>query len=359
MSPETRQATWARLAAAGLVRGDPPPPTRSRSPWYVRLMQGGSGWLAATLLLGFAGGMFPDLFEEAPAALLGGVVACLAAAVTIRSSPASDFAGQLGFAVSLAGQALIAHGLWQSLDSRFAVVAAAMAGVMLVLFVLVPQFLHRVWSAWSAAVFAWLAFHDGGLGPLVPGLLTGGFAAVWLAETAPARFGAWLQPAGWGLALAVAQFPIAGWLLWDLTPLLDDGIRPLHGPVVHWAGAVLSAAVLVAVTVRLLGREGRPLGSRAGVAALAAALVLAAATLKAPDLAPALAVLLIGFAVGSRELTGLGVVALLAFLAHFYYALHATLLEKSLLMVALGAALLLAWVLVRRAWPQRGGIEHA
>jgi hypothetical protein len=142
MSSEARLATWARLAAAGLVRGDPPAPTRTRSPWYVRLMQGGSGWLGAMLLLGFAGGMFPDLFEEAPAALLGGVVACLAAAATIRGSRDSDFAGQLGFAVSLAGQALIAHGLWQLLDSRLAVVAAAMAGVMLVLFVLVPQFLH-------------------------------------------------------------------------------------------------------------------------------------------------------------------------------------------------------------------------
>jgi hypothetical protein len=359
MSGDGAGSTWARLAAAGLVQGDLPPAARGRSPWYVRLMQGGSGWLAAMLLLGFAGGLFPALIEEGRTALLGGAVLCVAAAVTFRSVPDSDFAGQLGFAVSLAGQALIAHGLWDLLDGGLGALAGAMACLMAALFVLVPQFLHRVWSAWSASVFAWLAFHDGGLGPLVPGLLTGGFAVVWLAETSPARLGAWLQPAGWGLALAVAQFPIAGWLLWDLAPLLHDGIRPLHGPAVHWAGAVLSAAVLVAVTVRLLGREGRPLGSRTGVAALAAALILAAATLKAPDLAPALAVLLIGFAVGSRELAGLGVVALLAFLAHFYYALHATLLEKSLLMVALGVVLLLALGILRRVWPQRRGKGHA
>lgn len=359
MSGADRRATWARLVAAGLVEGEPPPPAAGRSPWYVRLMQGGSGWLAAVLLLGFVGGTLPALFDEGPRALLGGVLACLAAAVTFRASPDSDFAGQLGFAVSLAGQALIARGLWLVLDGGLDATAAAMAGVMGLLFVLVPQFLHRVWSAWSAVFFAWLASLDLGLAPLVPGLLAAGFAAAWLADADPGRSGAWLRPAAWGLALAVAQFPIAGWLLWDLAGELEALVAPRLSPAVHWAGVALSAGVLVAVVVRLLRREGIPLGSRPAAAALGAALLLALASLEAPGLAPALVVLLVGFAAGSRELTGLGIVALLAFLARFYYALHATLLEKSLLMVALGAALLLAWALVRRAWPSAGDAERA
>ncbi len=359
MSADDRLATWRRLVGAGIVDGEPPPPAPARSPWYVRLMQGGSGWLAAMLLLGFAGGLFPVLIEEGRTALLGGAVLCVAAAVTFRTSPDSDFAGQLGFAVSLAGQALIVHGLWDLLDGGIAALAAAMAGVMAVLFALVPQFLHRVWSAWSAVFFAWLVLFDGGFGPLVPGLLTGAFAAAWLAGAAPARSGAWLRPAGWGLALAVAQFPIAGWLLWDLAGLLGSGIAPRHGPAVEWAGAALSAGVLVAVVVRLLGREGCALASRTGVGALAVALILGGATLKAPGLAPALAVLLVGFAVGSRELTGLGVLALLAFLARFYYALDVTLLEKSVSMVALGVVLLLALGILRRVWGHRGGEGHA
>jgi hypothetical protein len=359
MSGDRAGATWARLAAAGLVQGDLPALARGRSPWYVRLMQGGSGWLAAMLLLGFAGGLFPALIEEGRTALLGGAVLCVAAAVTFRSAPDSDFAGQLGFAVSLAGQALIAHGLWDLLDGGLGVLATAMAGVMVLLFVLVPQFLHRVWSIWSAAFFAWLALLDGGLGPLVPGLLSVAFAVVWLAEADPVRFGAWLRPAGWGLALAVAQFPIAGWFLGELAAVLGDRIRLPHGSAVYWAGVALSAGVLLAVVVRLLGREGRALASGAAVGILAVTLLLAAATLKAPGLATALVVLLVGFAVGSRELTGLGVLALLAFLSRFYYALHATLLEKSLLMVALGVVLLLALGILRRVWPHRGGEGRA
>lgn len=353
MSSGVRQTTWERLVAAGLVQGDPPPPARMRAPWYVRLMQGGSGWLGAVLVLGFARGMFPALFEAGPA-LLAGVAACAAAALIIRGVPDSDFAGQLGFAVSLAGQALIAHGLWHLLDGRLGVEAAAMVGVMVVLFVLVRQFLHRVWSAWAAVAFAWLALLDGGLGPLVPGLLMAAFAAVWLAEADLARFGEWLVPAGWGLAIGVVQFTVAGWLARDLDALIHTPIAAPTSAAVTWAGAVLSAGVLAAVVLRLLVREGVALSSRPGVAAIAAAMALGAATLEAPDLAPAVVMVLIGFAAGSRELTGLGILALLAFLAHFYYALHATLLEKSLLMVALGTVLLLAGGFARWAWPHRG-----
>ncbi len=93
--------------------------------------------------------------------------------------------------------------------------------------------------------------------------------------------------------------------------------------------------------------------------ALAGAAVLALTTLKAPGLAPAVVVLLVGFAVGSRELAGLGVLALLAYLSRYYYALHATLLEKSLLMMAAGAALLLAYFALRWLWPRREGTDHA
>ena len=109
MRRATRAETWARLAAAGIVQGALPAP-RARSPWYVRLMQGGSGWAAALPLLMFAGGMFAFLFESDAAMLSVGVAACVAAAFVFRRRPDSDFAAQLGFAVSLAGQVL----MWMS-----------------------------------------------------------------------------------------------------------------------------------------------------------------------------------------------------------------------------------------------------
>ncbi len=346
MSAPTRAEVWARLTAAGLVQGDLPPP-RPAAPWYVRLMQGGSGWLGALFLLAFLGGTFSFLFEDAAGAFLGGAAACAGATLAFRRWPDSDFAGQLGFAVSLAGQALLLYGRWQLLGERFGAVAAALAAVQVALFVLVPNFLHRVWSAWAAGFAAWMALVDAGLGPLVPGLLAGAFAALWLAEPELARYGERTRAAGWGLALATVQFPIFGWLLWDLPELLEVRL-PLLGPWVGWAGVAVSALVLLAVVLQLLRRQGHSFDTRPGAIALAGAVILALTTLKAPGLAPAVVVLLVGFAAGSRELVGLGVLALLAYLSRYYYALNATLLDKSLLMMTTGAALLLVRLAQRK-----------
>ncbi len=358
MSPESRARAWERLAAAGLVRGEQPPRTPP-SPWYVRLMQGGSGWLGALFLLGFAGGTFAFLFEDDLGSLLGGLIACVAAALAFRRWPDSDFAGQLGFATSLAGQALVAVGLWGLLDERLGAVAALMAAFLLALFALVPGYLHRVWSAWTAAFWGWLALLDAGLGPLVPGVYAAAFAWVWLSEPELVRYGDRAQAAGWGLALAVAQFPIVGWLIADLIHLLGSARAPILDAGISAAGLALPAAVLLAVVARLLAREGVAQSSGPAVAALGGAAVLALMTLKAPGLAPAVVVLLVGFAVGSRELAGLGVLALLAYLSRYYYALHATLLEKSLLMMAAGAALLAVYVALRWLWRRHEGPGHA
>jgi hypothetical protein len=358
VSAASRARTWERLAAAGLVHGEPPPST-PRAPWYVRVMQGGSGWLGALFLLGFAGGTFAFLFEDDLGALVGGLIACVAAALTFRRWPDSDFAGQLGFATGLAGQALLAVALWGLLDERLGAVAALMAAFLAALFALVPNYLHRVWSAWTAATWAWLALLDAGLGPLVPGLYAGAFALLWLNEPELVRHGDRVQAAGWGLGVAVAQLSIAGWLVGELIHLLGIATTPLLGALISAAGLALQAAVLLGLVARLLTREGVSPGSGPAIVALGGAAVIALMTLKAPGLAPAVVVLLVGYAVGNRELAGLGVLALLAYLARYYYALHATLLEKSLLMMAAGAALLAVYVALRWLRRRRGEPDDA
>ena len=52
-------------------------------------------------------------------------------------------------------------------------------------------------------------------------------------------------------------------------------------------------------------------------------------------------------------LAGLGIFALLGYLSHYYYSLHATLLEKSVLLVCAGVALLTARLALHRWWPER------
>lgn len=107
---------------------------------------------------------------------------------------------------------------------------------------------------------------------------------------------------------------------------------------------------------RLLIREAVEPASGTGGRILAAAGIPALAALKAPGLAPATLILLLGHANGNQVLSGLGVVALLGYLSFYYYSLEATLLHKSALMAATGLALLAARFLLQVWWhapPQR------
>jgi uncharacterized membrane protein len=77
----------------------------------------------------------------------------------------------------------------------------------------------------------------------------------------------------------------------------------------------------------------------------------------APGLASALLILLLGFAAGSRILAALGILSLLGFVAHFYYSLHASLLEKSGVLALTGLSLLASHFLLRRLFPAPGEVE--
>jgi uncharacterized membrane protein len=91
----------------------------------------------------------------------------------------------------------------------------------------------------------------------------------------------------------------------------------------------------------------------------AAAALFGLLALPAPGLASAMLVLLLGFAAGSRLLAALGILALLGFVGHYYYSLHATLLEKSGLLALTGLVLLAAYAALRRFLPAEPAGETA
>jgi uncharacterized membrane protein len=143
---------------------------------------------------------------------------------------------------------------------------------------------------------------------------------------------------------------------------LGGGIgRQPWGEALAWAGAMTMGAVLICTVVLLLRREQLVLNSGAGMVALTAAAVIALALLKVPGVGPAVAILLVGYANGNRVLAGLGIAALVGYLSHYYYALDATLLEKSAFMGCTGVVLLVTRLALHRWWPLKfeGGASHA
>jgi hypothetical protein len=342
---------WRRLQHAGLVQGELPETDSDRSPWFVRVMLGVAGWFGAICLLFFVGLGLKFIIESSSASLVAGVVACAVAAVLFSKFPENDFAGQFGLAVSMAGQVLILFGLATLTGKKdIAPIALMMSLVQAALFWLLPSYVHRVWAAASGACAVALALADLGLFAFAPALVLVAFAWVWLKEFDFAKQGTLARAGGYGLAIAAVVIAVMHGEL-SLSAILDRPKTPLGGLIGLWIGAALTGAALLWAVVQLLAREDVPLESPQGKIALVGAIILAIATLKAPGIGPAAAVLVIGFANGNRVLAGLGILALLAYLSHYYYALQITLLEKSAVLAATGIALLVARLALQRYWP--------
>ena len=349
------ESVWLRLKAAGLVSGELPPTGPTGSPWFVYVMLVVTAWIGALFLFLFVGFFLITIARGSPGTFLGlGFAACVSAAVLLRRAPEeAEFAVQHGLAVSLAGQGLVLFALSDMFEGRTSLVALIIACLQVVLFVAVPNFVHRVWSAGSCAAAGAVAM--GHWHVYATGLISAGCAWIWLHEFQYVKHGKVLRSCGYGLVLA-----LIGTTAWVSTAGMTSraGLDPLR----DWGGhrliaTGLSGAVLLWAVRGMLAREAVDQSSRGGVCILAAAGILALTTLKAPGLAPAVLILLIGYGNGNLALLGLGVAALLGYLSFYYYSLETTLLYKSVLMATTGLGLLVARVILQRvllAQPARG-----
>jgi len=350
---------WARLRQAGLVQGEVPEESGARSPWFVRVMLGVAGWLGALFLLLFLGIGVSFIFDKPVVALIFGAIACAFAGVLFKKFAENDFAGQFGLAVSMAGQALMIYGIAETIGSKsMTVVGFATAAVEGVLFWALSNYVHRVWSAAVGACALAVALADMGFFAFNAALILAAFAWVWLKEFDYARQGALVRAGGYGLAVAAVVIAVMFGEV-SVAWILDSPKPPVGGLAGIWIGGALTGAALLWAVVQLLEREDVPLDSPQGKIAFAGAIILAIATLKAPGIGPATAVLVIGYANGNRVLAGFGILALLGYLSHYYYSMQITLLEKSAVLVCTGLALLAARLALVRYWPAKEGESHA
>ena len=160
-------------------------------------------------------------------------------------------------------------------------------------------------------------------------------------------------PVSTGLALALLL--VIPFSLLDSLFFATGRSAPFIG-VAAWAGTAAVTCVFVACIARLVREAGIDWRSRTGMWALAGGILLSLAAWPVPGVVVALIVLLEAFAAGRRTLAGLAVVALLAALAHYYYALQAPLLVKAGALAATGVVLLGARLALRVA---HGGAQEA
>ncbi len=354
MNNQASQDLWLDLAQAGLTQGERPTDGESSAPWFIRALLGISAWLAALFVLGFIGVVIESVFRSEGAALAVGCLLCAGGVGLFRIPIRNDFLTQSAFAISLAGQVFVLVGLAGMFDHGYGGwfgVALAMAGVEIALFFLVSQSIHRSWSAFAAALALLLAAENRHLGACTPYVLSFACAWLWLCEFRRGKHAPMLRDLAGGLT--------AG-LLWAVaqTAATERGLlhewrgEDFHAP--DWLGPVaggLCGVALLWALWRWLRHAGCPLHGPGARSLLLIGVVLAAASVKAPGLAPTVLLLFLGYAHGNRVLLGVGVAALLGYLGFYYYALNLTLLDKSIALAGTGALLLALRAALRWLWP--------
>lgn len=301
---------WQQLVEAGLVIGDPPPPEPAGPAWYVHALLGCAAWVAALFLTIVLVAFFR--FEGALA--IGGTLACAAGLALLRSP--SPFLTQLGLAASIAGQAGLLFGLGVFRD--FNRTAAVMAAILILPSLLTTNSIYRAWCTGASILLLAAALEQ--WSPLTIAIAAALVTFVFLVQPQIPR------AYGYGAAIALVAIDL----------LTHFGRNP-H-PQAPYAGGLLAGLALVYTAHHFFGLQG-------SVYAALISLIL----IPAPGVAAALLIILIGFGCAAPTLTGLGIAAGLAYLSHFYYSQSFTLLNKSLVLLATGLALLaLRWFLFRK-----------
>jgi hypothetical protein len=313
------------LHARGLAQGGPAldatpvsTPAHDR-PWYISVLLGVSGWFAGIFLLVFVAILFrPD---SSGSALSLGPVLLIAAFGLFMAGRDGAFVSQLALALSIAGQFAtlfgVAAGLPKGSHSIAGIAFIALA-LQLILVFAMPSRLHRTMSTLFACI-AWAIFIR---------------FAVW-GESGSGR----LTDAAPSLQLAISSWMLV-WLplgiaLWLLirreAAWMARGWQALLRPASTGLIVGLAAATLVSQPFESLqwiwGDSNSAAQRWLSLWPLLSALA-------------ALGALCAAFALGSRALVGVCVVAALMHLSHFYYLMGTSLLIKSITMLVLGALML-------------------
>lgn len=350
---------WQSLLDAGLVAGSPPGETSMDSPWYVRLMLGVAGWIAALFLLGFFASAFVSFFENAALLIAIGVGLITLASVALRKMPENDFAEQFALAISFAGQFMVTFGIFEIFDWKGPETAPwwLIALVQAALVVLMPNVTHRLWSTFAAAAAVALALQSQQLGFVAYALTLALAAWTWLNEFRWPQHGSVVRPVAYGLVLALFVSHMSVNLFRPMIGFSAGGI--FNAQEYAWLGQLLSGAVLVWVSWQLLREQKIAFPGRVANIVLSGALALVLVSLEAPGIAAGVCVTLLGFAHGNHRLTGLGITALVIYAGSYYYMLDTTLLVKSQVLAATGTVLLVVrWMFSRYLGPN-GGPGHA
>ncbi len=342
---------WAILIKENLLKGEQHSNLEIDTPWYVKVLLAFSGWLAASFFLGFWASLFSRLYKNTPVLIVIGLTLIVAAYYLLTRKKANEFFEHLAFAISLAGQALLVLAVINAADIKNSIIIFTMLGFMqLALAMIMPHFIHRVFSSFFAALSFAVAIYEASNGSSSLHIYSTFIMLIaillWLNEFSfPKRFEL-IQANAYGFIFALIT--IKGTSLFIHTNVWHTPISQSSEWLKPWVGEVLLSTVTLYLVWKLLQRNKIAPLSKTSILALSGTLLLTLLSLQAQGLILGAVIILLGFSSSNRVLLGLGVISLLFFISNYYYWLDNSLLEKSLTLLLLGIALIFGYWLIPR-----------
>jgi uncharacterized membrane protein len=342
------QALIQKLHDAHLISGESDDiyaQLQETTPWFARILQAVSGWLASLFLLMAFGALFGGFFKEETALFVIGAFLIAGAWGILRQTETAIFVEHIALALSLAGQAMITIALsgWLNDISISSIFWVALALLEVTLLIMIPNHLHRIFSAFVFVVALFQGLFLLGLGGLAVPLMLLGIAWLWLHEYDFGMRILMMQAIGEGATLGLFALSVIGYAthyFWGET----HHIHGLNHPSII---ALANGLVMLYIAWTLMRTE--PMRTTHRIAILVFVAVLALLSTKMVGLSVMVTLLVVGFARGNTPLQGLSIAGLLWSVGHYYYSLETTLLIKSALLGATGIVLLLAYALMRSA----------
>ncbi|MFT6987484.1 MAG: putative membrane protein [Psychromonas sp.] len=353
---KNKQPLWDQLADADLLQGTPPEIGESDSPWYIKLLLALSGWIAALFLFAFIATGFADILENRLAAFItGGLL--IAIAFALLRLPKNEFLQHLMLAVSLTGQALMVFAIYADTTQDKLVYVWGMITIMqLLLALMMPDFVHRVWSAFATAIALSITLKFLDLPAIESAVIL--FLSCWLVlnefhyPTQIRKF----QALSYGFILALIALKSVALFTYHPINWITGTSATTPYP---WLDELLLAAVMLYLVFNLIQRHQKPLFTIFTLTTVLATLLLCALSMQAQGITVAMAIMILGFSASNSILLSLGIVSLLFYSSSYYYQLHASLLDKSQTLLILGCVLLILRYLLLRFRADKKETPHA
>lgn len=347
---------WETLAKSDLVTGEEPQSHDIIIPWYIRVIQGFSGWLAALFIMGFIVIFFGFIFSKPSSDLVitFGILCSIGGYVLIQTLK-NDFVEQLGMAFSLCGQILMSIGLFFFSKVELGLGTFILGTYQLILAWIIPQYAHRLLTTAFGLFALLIAINMQGYYGIGSALIAILFGFIWMKEAHWGTLRDKWEPIGFGVALTMvfsSGFLITGKFILSETFRSTTGWLFEHAELIS---SLLIALLFLNIIILLLKEYKVKFNSKTAILSFIAATGLILISFKIYGLSTGMLLVLIGFARHRTVLVVLGSLSVASFFSWYYYNLHATLLFKSIVLIILGLTMLAAWAALNKLFYKQSG----